>query len=243
MWTGTRMPLSERAADRPLVRGGPVADADLNFAQIWQNTSRHLDADGIPAQQRAFLSLARLAGLLDGTALVKVPNDFTKDVVETRVRDAGHQGAVVPAGHGRPPRVTVDSSLDLDHTEPHRRGCGARSRRSATSPAAPPTPPADPGHGGTSETPGQRRPPPGGARSITEAEADPAEPEVHLRHLRHRREQPLRPRGRRRGRRGAGQGVQPALRLRRVRPGQDPPAARHRPLRPQPLPRTSRCAT
>ena len=66
--------------------------------------------------------------------------------------------------------------------------------------------------------------------------AGPAQPEVHLRHLRHRREQPVRPRGGRRGRRGAGQGLQPAVRLRRVRAGQDPPAARHRALRAQPLP-------
>ena len=35
-----------------------------------------------------------------------------------------------------------------------------------------------------------------------------------------------------RGRRGAGQGLQPAVRLRRVRSGQDPPAPRDRPLRP-----------
>jgi hypothetical protein len=41
---------------------------------------------------------------------------------------------------------------------------------------------------------------------------------------------------RQRPRRGARQGLQPAVHLRRLRAGQDPPAARHRPLRPQPLP-------
>ena len=64
-----------------------MSDTDLDFTQIWQNTIATLDADGLPARERAFLTLARLAGLLDGTALVKVPNDYTKDVVETRVRD------------------------------------------------------------------------------------------------------------------------------------------------------------
>ena len=49
---------------------GPVSDADLDFTQIWQNTIATLDADGLPARERAFLTLARLAGLLDGTALV-----------------------------------------------------------------------------------------------------------------------------------------------------------------------------
>ena len=66
---------------------------------------------------------------------------------------------------------------------------------------------------------------------------DPAQPEVHLRDLRHRLVQPLPPRRRGRRGRGAGQGLQPAAGLRRLRAGQDPPAARHRPLRPQPLQR------
>ncbi len=80
-----------------------MSDPDLDFAQIWQNTISTLDADGLPARERAFLTLARFSGLLDGTALVKVPNDYTKDVVETRVRDAGDPGAVLPARDRRPP--------------------------------------------------------------------------------------------------------------------------------------------
>ena len=60
--------------------------ADLSMSQIWRTTLEALDSDGIPVQQRAFLSLARLVGLLDDTALIAVPNDFTKDIVETRLR-------------------------------------------------------------------------------------------------------------------------------------------------------------
>ena len=55
--------------------------------QLWRTTLEVLDSDGIPVQQRAFLSLAKLVGLLDDTALIAVPNDFTKDIVETRLRD------------------------------------------------------------------------------------------------------------------------------------------------------------
>src|SRR5512134_228487 len=77
-----------------------------------------LDADGIPAQQRAFLSLARLVGLLDGTALVKVPNDFTKDVVETRVRDQVTRALSSQLGMDVRLAVTVDSSLELDDSGP-----------------------------------------------------------------------------------------------------------------------------
>jgi chromosomal replication initiator protein len=57
------------------------------MARLWRTTLEALDADGIPVQQRAFLSLARLVGLLDDTALIAVPNDFTKDIVETRLRE------------------------------------------------------------------------------------------------------------------------------------------------------------
>ena len=59
----------------------------------------------------------------------------------------------------------------------------------------------------------------------------PAQPEVHVRDVRHRLVQPVRPRGGGRGGRVAGEGVQPAVHLRQLRAGQDPPAARDRALR------------
>ena len=81
------------------------------MTQLWRTTLEVLDADGIPVQQRAFLSLAKLVGLLDDTALIAVPNDFTKDVVETRLRD--RVTATLGSQLGREVRlaVTVDPSL------------------------------------------------------------------------------------------------------------------------------------
>ena len=92
-----------------------MSDTDLDFTQIWQNTIATLDADGLPARERAFLTLARLAGLLDGTALVKVPNDYTKDVVEQRVRDAVTRALSSQLGEQVHLAVTVDTSLDETH--------------------------------------------------------------------------------------------------------------------------------
>lgn len=92
-----------------------MSDTDLDFTQIWQNTIATLDADGLPARERAFLTLARLAGLLDGTALVKVPNDYTKDVVEQRVRDAVTRALSSQLGEQVHLAVTVDTSLDEAH--------------------------------------------------------------------------------------------------------------------------------
>ncbi len=93
------------------------------MTQLWRTTLDVLDSDGIPVQQRAFLSLARLVGLLDDTALIAVPNDFTKDIVETRLRD--RVTATLGGQLGRDVRlaVTVDPSLaeapPLDEDEEH----------------------------------------------------------------------------------------------------------------------------
>ncbi len=86
--------------------------ADATMTQLWRTTLEVLDTNGIPVQQRAFLSLARLVGLLDDTVLLAVPNDFTKDVVESRLRDV--VTTTLGAQLGREVRlaVTVDPSLE-----------------------------------------------------------------------------------------------------------------------------------
>ena len=241
------------------------------MTQLWRTTLEALDSDGIPAQQRAFLSLTRPVGLLDGTALLAAPNDFTKEIVEPRMRDrspppwapARSRGAARrhrrplpgrgpgarPRGRPRPERAERRGARPARRRPPppdrrprHRRGRGrrhrdlrlrrhpTRARRGGCRPWQRARRHPGPGRG----TRGPPSPPEQPAARA--GRADPAQPEVHLRHLRHRRQQPVRPRGRGRGRRGAGQGLQPAVRLRRVRAGQDAPAARHRALRPQPLP-------
>ncbi len=81
------------------------------MTEVWQATLEALDEDGIPVQQRAFLSLARLVGLLDDTVLIAVPNDFTKDVVETRLRDRVTQSLGQRLGREVRLAVTVDPTL------------------------------------------------------------------------------------------------------------------------------------
>ena len=88
---------------------GSVADGTMT--RLWRTTLDALDADGIPVQQRAFLSLARLVGLLDDTALIAVPNDFTKEIVETRLRDRVTSTLGDQLGREVRLAVTVDPSL------------------------------------------------------------------------------------------------------------------------------------
>ncbi len=93
----------------------------MNFAEVWQSTLSTLDSDGVPMQQRAFLSLARLVGLLDGTALIAVPNDFSKHVVEQRLRLQVTDALTAQLGHEVRLAVTVDPSLE-EHDDPGERG-------------------------------------------------------------------------------------------------------------------------
>ena len=88
-----------------------MTDAHVDFGHVWQNTLTALDAAGIPAQQRAFLRLARFVGLLDQTALLAVPNDYTKDIVETRVREQVAQALSDQLGRDIRLAVTVDPQL------------------------------------------------------------------------------------------------------------------------------------
>ena len=85
--------------------------AEPTMAHVWRTTLEALDVQGVSVQQRAFLSLARLVGLLDDTALIAVPNDFTKDIVETRLRDRVTETLGLQLGREVRLAVTVDPSL------------------------------------------------------------------------------------------------------------------------------------
>ncbi|MFV0464178.1 MAG: chromosomal replication initiator protein DnaA [Nostocoides sp.] len=91
-----------------------MTDQQVDFTKIWHTTLEALDADGIPMQQRAFLGLARFVGLLDDTALLAVPNDYTKEIVETRLRVQVTETLSRQLGRGVRLAVTVDPQL----TEP-----------------------------------------------------------------------------------------------------------------------------
>ena len=88
----------------------PVADA-VDFSEVWRTTLESLDADGVPVTRRAFLSMARLVGLLDDTALIAVPDDFSKNFVEQRLRR--HVTQALSDQLGRPIRLAVTVDPDL----------------------------------------------------------------------------------------------------------------------------------
>ena len=90
---------------------GESSTSPAEPGRIWGATLRALDQAGVPAPQRAFLRQATLVGVLDTTALIAVPDDFTKEIVETRARDRLVRALTEQVGHEVRLAVTVDPSL------------------------------------------------------------------------------------------------------------------------------------
>jgi chromosomal replication initiator protein len=99
-----------------------VADdsAAPDLAEVW---ARALDSlgDALPPQQRAFVSLTRPLALVEDTALIAAPNEFTKDVLESKLRPLVVEALSRTLGREIRIAVTVDPSiapnLDEDATD------------------------------------------------------------------------------------------------------------------------------
>ena len=91
-----------------------MAETGVDYAQIWQQTLGTLHSVGLSNQERAFVRLCRLVGVLDQTALVRAPNTFTKDFLEQRVREQIHNALASQLGHPVQLAVSVDESLETD---------------------------------------------------------------------------------------------------------------------------------
>ncbi len=96
-----------------------MADGDVDYADVWRQTIGTLEAVGVSNQERAFVRLCRLVGVLDGTALVKAPNPMTKGVLETKAREAVVRALSDQLGGPIQLAVSVDESLEVDgHASP-----------------------------------------------------------------------------------------------------------------------------
>ena len=63
-----------------------MPEETVDLEALWSHAIDGLADSAVSPQQRAWLRPTRLLGLLDDTALLAAPNDFTKDVLETRLR-------------------------------------------------------------------------------------------------------------------------------------------------------------
>jgi hypothetical protein len=87
------------------------AEEPLDFGHVWHNTLTALDAGGLAPSQRAFLRQAKFVGLLEETALLAVPDEFTKEILETKVRQQVVLALSSQLGKEIRLAVTVDPAL------------------------------------------------------------------------------------------------------------------------------------
>ncbi|MEU4422932.1 chromosomal replication initiator protein DnaA [Actinoplanes sp. NPDC024001] len=60
----------------------------VDLSEVWKATLGELSDEIASPQQRAYLQLVRLRAIVEDTALLSVPDAFTRDVIESRMRPA-----------------------------------------------------------------------------------------------------------------------------------------------------------
>jgi len=69
-----------------LTAAGRETSAPASLDDLWAASLGDLDAEIASTQQRSYLRLARLSAIVEGVALLAVPDAFTRDVIESRLR-------------------------------------------------------------------------------------------------------------------------------------------------------------
>ena len=86
-------------------------DTDVDLSQLWSDAVDTLSDGTLTPQQRAFVALTRPLGWVEDTALIAAPNEFTKDVLETRLRPYVVDALSRAVGREVRLAVTVDTSI------------------------------------------------------------------------------------------------------------------------------------
>src|SRR5215204_3744248 len=110
MWTsGTTV---GKPPDVSTGRSERVPEETVDLDALWSHAIDGLGDSTVTPQQRAWLRTTRALGLLDGTALLAAPNEFTKDVLETRLRPTITKALSALLGREIRVAVTVESPAE-----------------------------------------------------------------------------------------------------------------------------------
>lgn len=82
-----------------------------DISDVWSQALASLGQGSLTSQQRAFVGLTRPLGMLDDTVLIGAPNDFTKDILETRLRPLVTEALSNTLGRPVVLAVRVDTTL------------------------------------------------------------------------------------------------------------------------------------
>jgi chromosomal replication initiator protein len=88
--------------------GAPAGDELL---EVWKRCLGAL-GESLPSQNLAFIRLSRLDAFVNDTALLAVPNEFAKDIIESRLRGVITAVLAEQLSHDIRLAVVVDPSLD-----------------------------------------------------------------------------------------------------------------------------------
>lgn len=95
-----------------------MADDSVDLASVWARSLEGLSDGSLPPQHRAWMTLTRPLALVEDTALFAAPNEFAKDVLETRLRPLISEALAHELGREVRVAVTVDPSvMDSDADE------------------------------------------------------------------------------------------------------------------------------
>ena len=90
---------------------GPEDPDPAALSEVWLRTLEAID-DAVTSQERAFVRLCTLDGVVGETALLSVPHEYAKDIVEQRLRPVITTTLTEQLGHEIRIAVVVDPSLE-----------------------------------------------------------------------------------------------------------------------------------
>src|SRR3954469_24671858 len=66
--------------------GATVTEQALDLEAVWTRAIGELGDDVLPAQHRAWMRLTKPLALVQDTAVLATPNDFAREVLDTKLR-------------------------------------------------------------------------------------------------------------------------------------------------------------
>jgi chromosomal replication initiator protein len=89
--------------------GAGQPDANTTLQVVWARALESLAEGTLPPQHRAWMQLTRPVTLIENTALLSAPNDFARDVLDTRLRPLLVEALSAELGRDIQVAVTVES--------------------------------------------------------------------------------------------------------------------------------------
>ncbi|WP_250286094.1 MULTISPECIES: chromosomal replication initiator protein DnaA [unclassified Frankia] len=97
--------MTDLSADPSAGMSGRVPVEEPDLSAVWKQAVAGVADGTLSAQQRAWLRLTRPLGLVQDTALLAAPNEFTKDLLDSRLRP--FLSTALSTAYGREIRVAV----------------------------------------------------------------------------------------------------------------------------------------